>query len=74
MFLNLLSDQAIKEFQEEEYCLNPRHLTLVSPPSGRFTLEIVTEILPQKNTSLEVKTILSYITLVEWDSGIAVHT
>lgn len=42
-----------KALKEEEYCLNPRHLTLVSPPSGRFTLEIVTEILPQKNTSLE---------------------
>ncbi|MCD7465243.1 hypothetical protein HAX54_000906 [Datura stramonium] len=31
-----------------------RHLTLKSPPSSKFcTLEIVTEIYPQKNTSLE---------------------
>ncbi|KAL3499325.1 hypothetical protein ACH5RR_038418 [Cinchona calisaya] len=42
-----------KGLKEEEYRLDPRYLTLVSPPSGNFTLEIVTEILPQKNTSLE---------------------
>lgn len=41
--------------QEEEYRLDSRHLTLISPPSGTFTLEIDTEIYPQKNTSLEVK-------------------
>lgn len=46
-------------FQEEEYLLNSRHLTLVSPPSGKFTLEITTEIYPQKNTSLEVNIFFS---------------
>ena len=45
----------INVFQEEDYVLSPRHLTLPSLPSGEFTLEIVTEICPQKNTSLEVK-------------------
>ncbi|XP_040985933.1 puromycin-sensitive aminopeptidase isoform X2 [Juglans microcarpa x Juglans regia] len=42
-----------KELKEGEYQLDSRHLTLPSPPSGAFTLEIVTEIYPQKNTSLE---------------------
>ncbi|XP_062146073.1 puromycin-sensitive aminopeptidase [Alnus glutinosa] len=42
-----------KELKEGEYQLDSRHLTLPSPPSGTFTLEIVTEIYPQKNTSLE---------------------
>lgn len=42
-----------KELKEEDYVLSPRHLTLPSLPSGEFTLEIVTEICPQKNTSLE---------------------
>ncbi|KAG6781087.1 hypothetical protein POTOM_013970 [Populus tomentosa] len=36
-----------------DYHLDSRHLTIPSPPSGTFTLEIVTEIYPQKNTSLE---------------------
>jgi len=34
--------------------LDVRHLTIPSPPSGKYDLEIVTEIHPQKNTSLEV--------------------
>ncbi|CAI9094101.1 OLC1v1029768C1 [Oldenlandia corymbosa var. corymbosa] len=41
------------QLREEDYKLSPRHLTLISPPNGNFTLEIVTEILPHKNTSLE---------------------
>ncbi|GLT90872.1 hypothetical protein SLE2022_087880 [Rubroshorea leprosula] len=42
-----------KELKEGEYSLESRHLTLPSPPNGTFTLEIVNEICPQKNTSLE---------------------
>ncbi|KAK2664111.1 hypothetical protein Ddye_002685 [Dipteronia dyeriana] len=42
-----------KELKEEDYKLDARHLTLSSQPSGTFTLEIVTDIYPQKNTSLE---------------------
>uniref|UniRef100_A0A7N0U2M1 Aminopeptidase N n=1 Tax=Kalanchoe fedtschenkoi TaxID=63787 RepID=A0A7N0U2M1_KALFE len=42
-----------KELKADDYLLGPRHLTLVSPPSTKFTLEIVTDICPQKNTSLE---------------------
>ncbi|KAI3855574.1 hypothetical protein MKX03_006612 [Papaver bracteatum] len=44
-----------KELQkEEDYHLDARNLTISSPPStAKFTLEIVTEIYPQKNTSLE---------------------
>ncbi|XP_075642458.1 puromycin-sensitive aminopeptidase [Castanea sativa] len=42
-----------KELKEGEYLLDLRHLTLLSPPSGSFTLEIVNEIHPEKNTSLE---------------------
>ncbi|KAM2230427.1 hypothetical protein ACFX1S_014831 [Malus domestica] len=38
---------------EEDYNLDSRHLTLKSLPSGAFTLEILTEMYPQKNTSLE---------------------
>ncbi|KAL9434461.1 hypothetical protein AB3S75_029159 [Citrus x aurantiifolia] len=41
------------ELKEGDYHLDSRHLTLQSPPNGTFTLEIVTEIYPQKNTSLE---------------------
>ncbi|KAJ0105133.1 hypothetical protein Patl1_17701 [Pistacia atlantica] len=41
------------ELKEGEYHLDSRHLTLPSAPSGTFTLEIVTEIYPQKNTSLD---------------------
>ncbi|CAL5000506.1 unnamed protein product [Urochloa decumbens] len=37
----------------EEYAVNSRHLTLSTPPAGVFILEIVTEIYPQLNTSLE---------------------
>ena len=40
--------------QEEDYHLDARHLTIRSPPSGKYDLEIVTKIYPQKNTSLEV--------------------
>ncbi|KAK8559963.1 hypothetical protein V6N13_061409 [Hibiscus sabdariffa] len=42
-----------KELKEGDYHLDSRHLTLPSPPQGKFTLEIDTEIQPQKNTSLE---------------------
>lgn len=42
-----------KELKEGEFHLDSRHLTLPSPPTGKFTLEIVTEIYPQNNTSLE---------------------
>ncbi|XP_038724576.1 puromycin-sensitive aminopeptidase-like isoform X1 [Tripterygium wilfordii] len=42
-----------KELKEEDYQVDSRHLTLPSPPASTFTLEIVTEIYPQKNTSLE---------------------
>ncbi|KAA8520842.1 hypothetical protein F0562_011515 [Nyssa sinensis] len=41
------------ELKEENFHLDLHHLTLPSPPSGKFTLEIVNEIYPQKNTSLE---------------------
>lgn len=37
----------------EEYTVNSRHLTLSTPPADLFNLEIVTEIYPQLNTSLE---------------------
>uniref|UniRef100_M1AW94 Peptidase M1 family protein n=2 Tax=Solanum tuberosum TaxID=4113 RepID=M1AW94_SOLTU len=39
--------------KEEDFHVDSRHLTLKSPPSSKFTLEIVTEIYPHKNTSLE---------------------
>ncbi|WVZ26360.1 hypothetical protein V8G54_004904 [Vigna mungo] len=42
-----------KALKEEDYHLDARHLTIRSPPSGKYDLEIVTEICPQKNTSLE---------------------
>lgn len=42
-----------KALKEEDFHLDARHLTIQSPPSGKYDLEIVTEILPQKNTSLE---------------------
>ncbi|XP_020115205.1 puromycin-sensitive aminopeptidase isoform X2 [Ananas comosus] len=42
-----------KELKGEEYKLDSRYLTLTSPPSSAFTLEIITEIYPQNNTSLE---------------------
>ncbi|XP_008238922.1 PREDICTED: puromycin-sensitive aminopeptidase isoform X1 [Prunus mume] len=42
-----------KELKEEDYRLDSRHLTLTSLPSGAFTLEILTETYPEKNTSLE---------------------
>nr|KJB20634.1 hypothetical protein B456_003G157400 [Gossypium raimondii] len=42
-----------KELKEGDYHLDSRHLTLPSPPEGKFTLEIDTEIQPQNNTSLE---------------------
>lgn len=42
-----------KELKRENFQLDARHLTVTSPPSVPFSLEIVTEIHPQKNTSLE---------------------
>ncbi|ONI07154.1 hypothetical protein PRUPE_5G103100 [Prunus persica] len=42
-----------KELKDEDYRLDSRHLTLTSVPSGTFTLEILTETYPEKNTSLE---------------------
>ncbi|KAG5155598.1 hypothetical protein JHK82_013567 [Glycine max] len=42
-----------KALKEEDYHLDARHLTIQSPPSGKYDLEIVTDICPQKNTSLE---------------------
>ncbi|KAH9605880.1 hypothetical protein KSS87_011575 [Heliosperma pusillum] len=41
------------ELKEEEFHVDSRHLRLPSPPSATFTLEIVTEIYPHYNTSLE---------------------
>nr|GMD01670.1 puromycin-sensitive aminopeptidase isoform X1 [Ipomoea batatas] len=46
----LVNGNALKA---EDFQLDSKHLTITSPPSGKFTLEIVTEIYPQKNTSLE---------------------
>ncbi|KAM2938344.1 hypothetical protein FF1_038144 [Malus domestica] len=45
--------KACNFYCEEDYNLDSRHLTLKSLPSGVFTLEILTEMYPQKNTSLE---------------------
>ncbi|KAK6947801.1 Peptidase M1, alanyl aminopeptidase, C-terminal [Dillenia turbinata] len=61
----------IKVFQlEEDFKLDSYHLTLLSPPSGTFTLEIDTEIYPRKNTSLEVKIVVrGFINAL----GISVH-
>uniref|UniRef100_A0A0C9RN16 Puromycin-sensitive aminopeptidase n=1 Tax=Wollemia nobilis TaxID=56998 RepID=A0A0C9RN16_9CONI len=42
-----------KEVEKGSYQLTPRHLRLFLPPTTLFTLEIETEIYPQKNTSLE---------------------
>ncbi|KAK3122447.1 hypothetical protein QOZ80_8BG0669690 [Eleusine coracana subsp. coracana] len=41
------------ELKNEDYTVNSRHLTLSTPPAGVFNLEIVTEIYPHLNTSLE---------------------
>ncbi|KAK1430614.1 hypothetical protein QVD17_13477 [Tagetes erecta] len=41
------------ELKEGDFHLESRHLILTSPPSGKFILETVVEILPHKNTSLE---------------------
>ncbi|KAL5994405.1 hypothetical protein ACLOJK_024455 [Asimina triloba] len=41
------------ELKKEDFHLTSRSLSLPSPPSGTFTLEIITEIYPQNNTSLE---------------------
>ncbi|CAL1401002.1 unnamed protein product [Linum trigynum] len=41
--------------KDADYQVDSRHLTILSPPSGAFTLEILTEIYPNKNTSLELK-------------------
>lgn len=48
------------DFQEGDFQLDSRHLILLSPPSGKFILEIITEICPQKNTSLEVTIFFCY--------------
>uniref|UniRef100_M8CXX4 Aminopeptidase N n=1 Tax=Aegilops tauschii TaxID=37682 RepID=M8CXX4_AEGTA len=37
----------------DKYTVDPRHLTILTPPAGVFNMEIVTEIYPQLNTSLE---------------------
>ncbi|XP_006659709.1 puromycin-sensitive aminopeptidase isoform X2 [Oryza brachyantha] len=42
-----------KDIKSEEYTVDSRHLTVSKPPGGKFNLEIVTEIYPQLNTSLE---------------------
>ncbi|KAK6158211.1 hypothetical protein DH2020_005525 [Rehmannia glutinosa] len=42
-----------KELKEDDFHLDSRHLTISSPPNENFTLEVVNEIYPQKNTSLE---------------------
>ncbi|KAJ0970270.1 hypothetical protein J5N97_023147 [Dioscorea zingiberensis] len=42
-----------KELKKEDYHVSSRHMTLSAPPTSAFTLEIVTEIYPQNNTSLE---------------------
>lgn len=42
-----------KQVEKGGFQLTPRSLTLVSPPTSVFTLEIETEIYPQHNTSLE---------------------
>ncbi|XP_022158452.1 puromycin-sensitive aminopeptidase [Momordica charantia] len=42
-----------ENLKEEAYVVDSRHLTILSPPTGSFTLEIVNEICPQNNTSLE---------------------
>ncbi|KAK6137378.1 hypothetical protein DH2020_028891 [Rehmannia glutinosa] len=42
-----------KELKEDDFHLDSRHLTISSPPNEKFTLEVVNEIYPQKNTSLE---------------------
>ncbi|KAL6502340.1 Puromycin-sensitive aminopeptidase [Orobanche hederae] len=42
-----------KELKEDDYHLDSRQLAISSPPIGKFTLEVVNEIYPQKNTSLE---------------------
>ncbi|XP_024996656.1 puromycin-sensitive aminopeptidase-like [Cynara cardunculus var. scolymus] len=41
------------ELKMGDFHVDSRHLILTSPPSGNFVLETLTEILPQKNTSLE---------------------
>ncbi|XP_039855049.1 puromycin-sensitive aminopeptidase [Panicum virgatum] len=41
------------ELKGEEYTVDSRHLTVSTPLAGVFNLEIVTEIYPQLNTSLE---------------------
>lgn len=37
--------------KEEDYYLDASSLTIQSPPSGEYTLEVVTEIEPEKNTT-----------------------
>ncbi|KAJ8768514.1 hypothetical protein K2173_022609 [Erythroxylum novogranatense] len=42
-----------ENLKDGDYKVDSRHLTIRSPPVGTFTLEIVNEIHPQNNTSLE---------------------
>mmetsp|Transcript_7416 Transcript_7416/g.21902 ORF Transcript_7416/g.21902 Transcript_7416/m.21902 type:complete len:899 (-) Transcript_7416:562-3258(-) len=42
-----------KALSESDYKLTPESLTISSPPSGTFQMEIETELRPQDNTSLE---------------------
>ncbi|KAL6556406.1 Puromycin-sensitive aminopeptidase [Orobanche gracilis] len=42
-----------QELKENDYHLDSRQLTISSPPIGKFTLEVVNEIYPHKNTSSE---------------------
>ncbi|KAK4488308.1 hypothetical protein RD792_004064 [Penstemon davidsonii] len=42
-----------KELKNDDFRVDSRHLTLTSPPSEKFTIEIITEIYTQANTSLE---------------------
>lgn len=41
------------ELKEADFRLDSRHLVVTSPPTKSFVLETVTQIYPQKNTSLE---------------------
>ncbi|KAG8087612.1 hypothetical protein GUJ93_ZPchr0010g8359 [Zizania palustris] len=42
-----------KDLKSEEYTVDSRRLIVSRPPAGIFNLEIITEIYPQLNTSLE---------------------
>lgn len=64
VYLTLIAKESKDDlFQEDDFHLDSRHLTVCSPPSGKFMMETVTEIYPQKNTSLEV--LLGFYTYVQ---------